>query len=767
MSVARRAWAKFLAALILILVALVFLPPSQLPAAGPGDWTSGVRQDNPPEPKPGDYVPGQVLVKFKASASSTAVDSLIRANGMNERDRVEELGARVMTVGAGQEKDAVAKLKASDVVEYAELDYLRHPHYAPDDPYYAGYQWNLPLIGMPAAWDISRGASSVIVADIDTGIDVNHPDRPTNLSTGYNYVSSNYDVYDSQGHGTGTSGMIAASTNNQVGIASMAPGVRLVMYKEVDSNGSLPDSAISAAITNAANNGAKVINMSFGGPFYSTTEQTAINYAWGKGVVLVASAGNCGVLSSECVQVNEIEYPAGFSNVLAVGATDSGDNVAYFSARNSTVKVSAPGQRVFSTIPGGYASWDGTSFSAPHVSALAALIFSANPSLTNLQTGNIIVSTAKDLGPAGRDDGYGYGRIDAYAALAAATGVTTTPTPTPTATPTRTTAATPTPALSGQDNAQALTGPYSFTVSPGQRIDYQIKFKNTGTTTWWNSDGHMLEEVETGTTASLGSPVASGGCDGLPPGWSCSWPWWLVAGNNPGTYGVHYRMYRGDAGFGDSISLTWTVGTGASPTPIATATATPTRTPIATATPTTTATPTPTGAPGGGNQISIPAGWSLISLPGPQDDPSIGAVLAQAPAITRVYTVQDGAWVDSSRSGNSWNGSLTEIVDGRSYYVFASNVTSLNLHPKVPGPSTLPPSYSLPAGWSMIGYTSTISSMPVDTYLATLQGKWTSLYRIDPVNGWESAKPGGLGFQQMETGRGYWIYLSSAGTLVP
>ncbi|MBI2906994.1 MAG: hypothetical protein HYX92_05000, partial [Chloroflexi bacterium] len=306
-----------------------------------------------------------------------------------------------------------------------------------------------------------------------------------------------------------------------------------------------------------------------------------------------------------------------------------------------------------------------------------------------------------------------------------------TPTPTPTTTTTPTATATPYP----QDNAQALTGPYDFTLDLWQKTDYVIKFKNTGASIWWASQGYVLKEVETGQRGELW-PANSGGCDGLLPGESCSWTWTLDAGARPGTYSYHYRMYRGSSGFGDAILLTFTVRGGS---------------------PTATPTPTPTTSPApSAGQIQLEAGWNFISVPSPQRDPSVGAVFAQNLGVTKVLAFQNGGWLNANRGDGSWYGLLTQIADGKGYWVWSEERTVLTLRPAPVDPLTPPPFYALGQGMNAIGFTSSLATMPVDTYLASLSGKWTTLYRYNPILGWEMAKPGGIGFKDVERGRGYW-----------
>ncbi|MBI2906268.1 MAG: hypothetical protein HYX92_01290, partial [Chloroflexi bacterium] len=308
---------------------------------------------------------------------------------------------------------------------------------------------------------------------------------------------------------------------------------------------------------------------------------------------------------------------------------------------------------------------------------------------------------------------------------------TCTPTPTPTFTPTPTATSSP----GAGDNARALSGPLNFTLDPGQQQDFVLKFLNTGSTSWWASQGYVLKEVETGTRGELGDR-SSGGCDGLLPGESCSWTWALTASANPGTYTYHYRMYRGSSGFGDTITLTFTVRGGS---------------PTATPTPTATVPPVP-----GVGQIQLDMGWNFISVSSPQRDPSVGAVFAQNPGVTKVLAFQNGGWLSANRGDGIWFGLLTQIADGKGYWVWAEERTVLTLRPAPVDPLTPPPSYALEEGMNAIGFTSSLAAMPVDTYLASLSGKWTTLYRYNPILGWEMAKPGGIGFKDVERGRGYW-----------
>ena len=226
---------------------------------------------------------------------------------------------------------------------------------------------------------------------------------------------------DDNGHGTHCAGIVGAERNS-VGVIGTSRGATIMPLKAGDCGGSLYDSDIIDAIYYAADNGADIISMSFGGPDYSSATQTAVNYAYNKGVALFAAAGNTGNAT--------MQYPAGYSNVIGVGATDFNDNIASFSTFNSSVDISAPGVDIYSTLPTyavmfnsyygdplNYAYCSGTSMATPMAAGLGALILSRNQKYTPSQIQNAMQNKADDLGSAGRDDYFGYGRINAYNTL--------------------------------------------------------------------------------------------------------------------------------------------------------------------------------------------------------------------------------------------------------------------------------------------------------------------------------------------------------------
>ncbi|MGH9896704.1 MAG: S8 family serine peptidase, partial [bacterium] len=213
------------------------------------------------------------------------------------------------------------------------------------------------------------------------------------------------------GHGTHIAGIIGASTDNARGVAAVAPGVSLMPLKVAASDGRGKYSDVIEGILHAADAGARVINLSIGGYSFSQVLSDAVAYAHSKGAVLVAAAGND--------DSDEPLYPAAYPNVLAVAATDDSDGIWVPSNQGAYVDLAAPGVGLLSAFPGDrYGSGTGTSGSAAFVSGTAALVLSSNPALANSQVEQVLVSTATDIGRAGRDTESGAGRVNARAALA-------------------------------------------------------------------------------------------------------------------------------------------------------------------------------------------------------------------------------------------------------------------------------------------------------------------------------------------------------------
>ncbi len=308
-------------------------------------------------------------------------------------------------------RDALAR---NPFVKFVENNFLAEGPGTPNDPLYTS-QWHLPKISAPQGWDISTGSSVVDIAIIDSGVDPSHPDLAGKLIPGYNFLGGNTDTHDVLGHGTAVAGTAAAAGDNSLGVAGVAWQNSIMPLVVLDSTNYATYSNIAQAITYAVDHGARVINISIGGSSSSSTLQNAADYAWSKGAIIFASAMNNSTSTPY--------YPAACSNVVAVSATDSSDNLATFSNFGSWIDIAAPGTSIYTTTNGGgYGTWNGTSFSSPLSAGLAALILSVNPVLANQQVVDLITGNADDLGAPGFDQSFGYGRINVYRSLAAAQG---------------------------------------------------------------------------------------------------------------------------------------------------------------------------------------------------------------------------------------------------------------------------------------------------------------------------------------------------------
>lgn len=419
-------------------------------------------------------VSGRVLVKTRPGVRAADLVSLMSVEGVQAVGLIPELNYTILSVPAGQERAWAARLASNPSVTFAQPEFTYNVLVEPNDWYYVistQWQWNLRRINAPAAWDISTGSSDVVIAIVDTGIDERHEDLIGKVILKQDYVNED-NPFDGMGaHATHVAGIAAAKTNNATGIAGVSWGARIMSVKVANHFGKAKDTDAAQGIIFAADHGAKVINLSFGGEDYSQLMQDAVDYAYGKGALIVAAAGNCADESKfiewDCHTLNAPIYPAAGNHVLAVGAVEMDNTRSIFSEHGSYVAVVAPGGDILSTFPNQqyWRLW-GTSMAAPHVSGLASLIWSVNPSLTNDQVASIIISTARDIGPAGRDDEYGYGLIDAEAALVKASQPQVVPTPTRTPTPVPALSASPsgTGALS-QPDAGVITR--SLSISTG------------------------------------------------------------------------------------------------------------------------------------------------------------------------------------------------------------------------------------------------------------------------------------------------------------
>lgn len=348
-----------------------------------------------------------VIVGFQRMPDAAAVR---RAGGT-----VKRTFHLVPAVAASLPAKAIAALQRNPKVAYVESDRILHSLYQPGET----VPWGIDRIGAPIVYAAGNAGNGVPVAVLDTGIDTSHPDLAINYVGGYDFVWNDSVPDDENGHGTHVSGTIAAADNG-VGIVGVGPEIALYALKFLDSTGSGYTSDEIAAIEWAVDQGIKVLNMSYGSYYRSRTEERALKRAYEQGMLLVAACGNDGNAWKL--------YPATYKCVIAVAATDQGDNRAYFSNYYKQVELAAPGVDILSSMPTYwvYLNWfgylmdydylSGTSMASPHVAGTAALVFCQNPTWTSAQVREQLTSTATDIGAPGKDSEFGYGLINAEAA---------------------------------------------------------------------------------------------------------------------------------------------------------------------------------------------------------------------------------------------------------------------------------------------------------------------------------------------------------------
>jgi serine protease len=408
-----------------------------------------LREGSPlPPPPQEEYVPDQIIVKFKETTFKSAEASLNSQLGTEVIYTSPFAGFKVLQIPEG--KTVVEMVKAysgQDIVEYAEPNYIDHIIWSPNDPAYS-YQWHFDAthgINLGAAWDLDTtaplygGDPSIVVAVVDSGVAyetyggyVQAPDLAnTNFTSGWDFINSDAHPNDDNRHGTHVCGTIAQSTNNGMGVAGIAFNTTIMPIKTMDASGNGTHANMADGFHYAADNGAHIINYSAGGS-HSITKQNAVIYAYNAGVTIICAAGN------DYESGNPPNYPAAYDDYcIAVGATRWDRTHSYYSNTGSYLDIAAPGgdvtvdqnsdgyadgvlQQTFAEgDPTDFDYWflQGTSMACPHVAGVAALILAKHPSWTPDQVRNALETTATDLGAAGWDEVYGWGLLNAPAAL--------------------------------------------------------------------------------------------------------------------------------------------------------------------------------------------------------------------------------------------------------------------------------------------------------------------------------------------------------------
>jgi thermitase len=409
-----------------------------------------------PTPSDEEFARGQIIVELEEGATQADLAALNQRNDAHTEENLPRSDVNVVDLPSDLAVgEAVERYEASPDVEYAEPDYLLQPAQtvSPSDPYYprlyglnnTGQTDGTPDADVDAkeAWGTTTGSRTTVVAVVDEGVDINHPDLKNNIwvnsdevpgngvdddrngyvddRNGYDFANDDASVYDpdpvngrGDEHGTHVAGTIAAQGNNGVGVAGVNWQAGIMALKFLGPNGGYTSDAVEA-LNYAVANGARISNNSWGGGGYSQALRDAINRADASGHLFVAAAGNDGVNNDATPH-----YPSSYSsaNIISVAATDDEDALASFSNFGATsVDLAAPGVNIMSTLPGNrYGSYSGTSMATPHVTGAAALIKSQNPGVSDAQLKDQILRFAEGKGNLEGRVATG-GRLNAYASL--------------------------------------------------------------------------------------------------------------------------------------------------------------------------------------------------------------------------------------------------------------------------------------------------------------------------------------------------------------
>jgi len=467
-----------------------------------------------PDPQPvSEFAPGRLIVKLRGgeaqgvkfqTASASAVDQLqaraevasarpVFAGPFSDPDLANELGldrVYLLELREGLDLFAVMDALAADpAIEYAEPDYILSTAVQPNDLNFP-LQWGLHNTGqqilgisgkvdadidLPEALDITKGSQDIIIAIVDTGGGLTHPDLVSKLVPGYNFPDRNDNPQDLNGHGTHVAGISAAATNNTTGVVGVCWECKIMPLKALGTNSGTVEN-VADAIRYAADHGAHVINLSLGGSEPSDTLLSAIRYAYLKNIPVVAA-----MMNEAETYPNRIYYPAAYPETIAVGATDKFDLRAFYSSYGDHIDLVAPGSEIISTIPFQspnyyYGYMSGTSMATPHVAGVLGLMRSMSPSKTVEELRSILRASADDLGASGWDIYYGAGRLNAYKALQQINAIT----------------------------SVSLRGPY--TVKPGVAATFtaRVSPSNAGTpiTYTWTATGQTLRTATTSSTTN-------------------------------------------------------------------------------------------------------------------------------------------------------------------------------------------------------------------------------------------------------------------------
>ncbi len=463
-------------------------------------------------------VPGQLLVRYRDGVQAAAVDALEKSHGAARKAEIRALRLHVVSVPTGDE-DAIALALGSDArVEIVERDFAVTSTGTTPNDYWWPNEWSEVKTRTNLAWDMTQGSSSIVIASLDTGVDLTQPDLQAKLVAGYNVLNGSSDATDDNGHGTWAAGVAAAASNNSIGVASYCWRCSLMPVKVLGADGTGTTANVASGIIWATDHGARVISMSLSGTTGTSALQSAVYYAHSRGVVLVAAAGNSGTTTQT--------YPAAYPEVLGVAGSDPNDALYAWSTYGAWVKLAAPGCNYTTGRSGWFGSFCGTSAAAPAIAGIAGLALSHAGAATNTAVEAALESTAVKISAP-----VAYGRVDAYAALLALGGTsaasptptpapTLSPTPAPTVAPTPTPASTATPAPAVPTLSTTLSGAItnknttrSFALMSGAgTASGTLTFSKTAplTVTVYSANGSILLTQTGGSPLSLSFVLPAG-----------------------------------------------------------------------------------------------------------------------------------------------------------------------------------------------------------------------------------------------------------------
>ncbi|MBN1201848.1 MAG: peptidase S8 [Anaerolineae bacterium] len=327
------------------------------------------------------------------------VQAAVSASGGTIIDSIPEISVVVVLIPT---RLTASMLSAQDAVILLEPNLQRQLTLTPDDEHRA-LQWGFTNTNTYAAWDVTTGSPDIVIAVLDSGVDLNHPDLDDHLLPGYDFVGDDTTPQDTNGHGTHVAGIANAETNNSLGVAGVAWDARTLPV-QVSTGSTVLSSDVVQGIIYAANNNADIINLSLSGPGFLKAERDAVNYAAARGLIIVGAAGNH--------SSGTAEYPASYDHVISVASTGDDDSQSWFSNTGPFVDIAAPGSGIYSTLYNNtYGYKDGTSMASPFVAGVAALVLSAGHAATPADVTEAILCSADDLGDPGRDDDFGWGLV--------------------------------------------------------------------------------------------------------------------------------------------------------------------------------------------------------------------------------------------------------------------------------------------------------------------------------------------------------------------